>query len=103
MWALAHEAPGNRNALLFWTACRFGECLRNGVVGDEEGVIASLMHCCRVNGLLGEDGEGQCMATIESAFRTVGWGEGVGEAIGAEEERDALGHDGEGSTTTKEN
>ena len=68
---LATEANGNRNELLFWTACTVGEAVaaERAEYADAE---ADLMAACEDNGLLGDDGEYRVRATIHSGFKTAG-------------------------------
>jgi hypothetical protein len=75
---LSKEPEGNRNPLLFWTACRFAEAHKRGVLKDWRVVVRLLMECCRTNKLLRDDGEARCLATIENAVKRVG-----ADAVGA--------------------
>jgi Bifunctional DNA primase/polymerase, N-terminal len=70
---LERAAPGNRNNLLHWVACRFGNMIGEGkinpnIAGDL--LISGAKGC----GLWAEDGPAACIATIRSGLE-----EGVGE------------------------
>jgi hypothetical protein len=55
--------PGERNNLLFWTACRFAEAVDAGVLGAE-GATTLLRQCGAAIGLH----DREIAATIRSAF-----------------------------------
>ena len=59
--------PGNRNALLHWSACRFGNMVGEGRI--QRGVAEQLLvGGAKTCGLWREDGEAQCRATIKSGL-----------------------------------
>jgi hypothetical protein len=62
-----HSAPGNRNNLLHWAACRFGNMVGEGKLQRNvaEHLLISAAKTC---GLWREDGEAQCRATIRSGL-----------------------------------
>jgi hypothetical protein len=59
--------PGERNRLLHWAACRFGEMIFEGVIRPE---IATLLleSSAKICGLWRDDGAAQCRATIKSGI-----------------------------------
>lgn len=59
--------PGNRNALLHWSACRFGNMVGEGRMlrSVAEQLLVGGAKAC---GLWREDGEAQCRATIKSGL-----------------------------------
>ena len=59
--------PGERNLLLHWAACRFGEMIFEGVIRPE---IATLLleSSAKICGLWRDDGAAQCRATIKSGI-----------------------------------
>jgi Bifunctional DNA primase/polymerase, N-terminal len=60
--------PGNRNAMLYWAACRFAEIVAEGRLKPEvaEKLLRSAAQMC---GLVRDDGAEQVTATIASGFR----------------------------------
>ena len=58
---------GERNRLLHWAACRFGEMIFEGVIKPE---IATLLleSSAKICGLWRDDGAAQCRATIKSGI-----------------------------------
>src|SRR5262249_23937572 len=68
---------GERNRLLHWAACRFGEMVAEGVIKAE---VASLLleGSAKICGLWRDDGAAQCRATIRS-----GIGAGIRDAVDA--------------------
>lgn len=68
---VAGAGMGERNALLFWGACRFGEAMNASRV-DEDEAVSELMSAAEANGLLSDDGEFSVLNTIYSGFRRVG-------------------------------
>lgn len=61
------RAPG-RNNLLFWVTHRLKPLIAVGRLPQDD-VIATLVHACEINGLVGDDGESSVLATIRSALR----------------------------------
>jgi hypothetical protein len=58
---------GERNKLLYWAACRFGEMIGEGVI--QRAVAERLLEgAARSNGLWKDDGQAQCRATIHSGI-----------------------------------
>jgi hypothetical protein len=66
---LAEMSGSGRNAKLFRTVCKLGACTHHGIIPQDE-IRAALLEACATNGLIADDGERQCRATIESGFRT---------------------------------
>jgi hypothetical protein len=64
--AIARAAEGERNRLLFWGACRFGERMRAGLIGRRE-AEATLIAAAGSTGLQ----EAEARRTITSAWRAV--------------------------------
>ena len=58
---------GERNLLLYWASCRFGEMIFEGVIKPE---IATLLleSSAKICGLWRDDGAAQCRATIKSGI-----------------------------------
>ena len=69
--AVERAQPGNRNAALFWAACRLAEIIVAERVLTPEIATQLLIGACWVNGLVQQDGRDQCRETIVSAFRTI--------------------------------
>lgn len=65
---LAAAPRGTRNAALNRAAFCLFQLVAGGEITEEE-VVAGLMSACEHNGLLQEDGEQQCRATIQSAAK----------------------------------
>ena len=68
MHKLETERPGNRNALLNWTAYIFGRILVEGFIKTRRDAEALLRSAAWINGLWREDGAAQCKATIKSGL-----------------------------------
>jgi hypothetical protein len=69
---LEQAQQGNRNATLFWAACRLAEIVAEDMLRVE--VATKLLESsCHLNGLWRdpEDGPERCRATIASAFHNV--------------------------------
>jgi hypothetical protein len=64
---IMHAEPSNRNNLLHWAACRFGNMIGEGKMLRN---VAEhlLIEAARACGLWREDGEAQCRATINSGL-----------------------------------
>lgn len=64
---VAEATEGERNNVLFWAACRWGEAIAAGWVTEEqaEDELLDAAHLC---GLVDEDGESHVLATIESGI-----------------------------------
>ena len=65
------EPAGNRNELLFWTACTVGEAVAAGRV-DPMDAETDLMAAMDQNGYLSGHDEYTARGTILSGFRTAG-------------------------------
>ena len=76
---VASAPGGTRNDQLNKSALKLGQLVAGGVL-DEDEVIRSLLDACAANGLLAEDGENQCLKTIDS-----GLGKGLAEPRGVPE------------------
>ena len=64
---VAETPPGERNSVLFWAACRFGEVVAAGRITYEEaedGLLDAAYQC----GLVDDDGEYAVLATIGSGL-----------------------------------
>jgi hypothetical protein len=59
--------PGDRNRLLHWAACRFGEMVAEGVINIDVAVLL-LESSAKLNGIWRDDGAAQCRATIKSGL-----------------------------------
>src|SRR5262249_11936077 len=68
MHKLETERPGNRNALLNWTAYTFGRILVEGHFRTRRDAETLLRGAAWINGLWQEDGAEQCRATIKSGL-----------------------------------
>ena len=68
MHKLETERPGNRNALLNWTAYIFGRILVEGLIKTRRDAEWLLQSAARTNGLWRDDGPAQCKATIKSGL-----------------------------------
>ena len=68
MRKLETERPGNRNALLNWTAYTFGRILVEGFIKTRRDAEWLLRSGAWINGLWQEDGAEQCRATIKSGL-----------------------------------
>jgi hypothetical protein len=53
---------------VFRAACKLGKYVHHRVLAQAE-VEAALLTACQANGVLGEDGENQCRASIASGFK----------------------------------
>jgi hypothetical protein len=62
---------GERNAVLHWAACRFGELVRDGEM-DEGTAKAILIETAHTTGLIRQDGIRAVERTINSGFRRAG-------------------------------
>ena len=58
---------GERNRLLHWASCRFGEMVVEGVINPEIAMLL-LESSAKLNGLWRDDGAAQCRATIKSGI-----------------------------------
>ena len=58
---------GERNRLLHWAACRFGEMIFEGVIKPDV-VVLLLESSAKICGLWRDDGAAQCRATIKSGI-----------------------------------
>jgi hypothetical protein len=58
---------GERNRLLHWAACRFGEMIFEGVIKPDVAVLL-LESSAKICGLWRDDGAAQCRATIKSGI-----------------------------------
>jgi hypothetical protein len=76
---------GNRNACLFWAACRYAEIIAEGKLKPWV-AMSLLVSAAMTNGLLKEDGRATCKATVLSGFRTVEM-RALGAEGGGEDER----------------
>jgi hypothetical protein len=68
MYKLETERPGNRNALLNWTAYTFGRILVEGFIKTRRDAEWLLQSAACANGLWRDDGAEQCKATIKSGL-----------------------------------
>ena len=68
MHKLETERPGNRNALLNWTAYIFGRILVEGHFRTRRDAETLLRSGAWINGLWQDDGAEQCKATIKSGL-----------------------------------
>jgi len=59
--------PGERNRLLHWASCRFGEMIVEGVI-EPDAASLLLEGAAMVCGLWRDDGPAQCRATIKSGI-----------------------------------
>jgi hypothetical protein len=59
--------PGERNRLLHWAACRFGEMIAEGVINPDVAALL-LESSAKINGIWFDDGPAQCKATIKSGI-----------------------------------
>jgi hypothetical protein len=64
---VAESPPGERNNVLFWAACRFGEAMAAERI-DYEKAVDELLGVAYQCGLADEDGEYAVLATIESGI-----------------------------------
>jgi hypothetical protein len=76
MRVLEQAQEGNRNACLYWSACRFAEIVAEGLMTPSV-ALTLLEGACKVNGLWRNVGKAQndgpeaCKATIVSAFARI--------------------------------
>jgi hypothetical protein len=64
---LTQSRRGTRNPELFRAACNLGKYKHHGVLPEGE-IVSALMGACASNGLLKEDGQRQCLQTINSGL-----------------------------------
>lgn len=68
---VASAEPGNRNAPLYWAACRAAEHVARGEVSVDR-VERELFAAADASGHVAKDGAGQARATIKSGLRSAG-------------------------------
>ena len=64
---LRHCPEGQRNTKLNALAYKMGRLIARGWIGRER-VESYFLKCCEANGLLADDGESQCRATLASGI-----------------------------------
>jgi hypothetical protein len=60
----------NRNNMLHWASCRFGNMIGEGKFRSKENAEKLLAEAAKVSGVWSEDGEAACLATIRSGLET---------------------------------
>jgi len=78
-----------RNCRLFQAGCKLGKWVHHGVLMQSEVEIA-LMSACEVNGLISDDGQAACFASLANGLKKA-----VGDSINPLPNRGRFGYFGE--------